>query len=56
MKAIPPRLSSARRRGDGLIRGLILVAVVAILGAIYVGWRRPTPRYPRVAPAPQEAR
>lgn len=49
----PPRNVLARRRGDGLIRGLVLVAVLAILGGVYVGWRRPMPRYPRVAPSPR---
>ena len=56
MKPTSARLRRGRRQGDGLIRGLILVGLIAILGGVWVGWRRPLPKYPKVAPSPRGPR
>lgn len=42
-----------RRRGDFMVRALIVVAVLAVLGGLWVGWRRPLPLYPRLLAAPE---
>lgn len=41
----------SRRRGDFLVRGLVLVGVVALLGGAYVWYVHPRPLYPRVTSA-----
>ena len=56
MRHAAPSPAPRRRRGDALIRGLIVVAVVAILGGVYVARERPTPAYPRAKAPPRGAR
>lgn len=41
----PATRARRRRRGDALVRALIVVGVLAVLAGALVGWARPEPRW-----------